>query len=289
MGKILVTGSTGRLGSAVLRSLAQKAPASSLVALARNARKTRSLTSMGIEVRYGDYADYKSLVVAFSGVDKIYLVSADVFSDRLSLHKNVIDAARRAGVRHVIYTSIQRLDQDQSPIQGLTDSDIATEALLKRSGLDYTIVWHPLYADELPTFIGDDATKKDFSAPAGQGRIALTSSDELAEAGAVLLSQDGHENREYLLNSGQAWSFEEIAQTLSRLTGKAISYQSISAETFIAAREAEGWPPMISDFVTGWFSAIEKGAFNDTSSTLEELLGRKPKGLEAILKGAFDL
>jgi NAD(P)H dehydrogenase (quinone) len=248
-----------------------------------------SLTALGVEVRYGDYADYKSLVAAFAGVDKIYLVSADVFSDRVSLHRNVIDAARRAGVRHVVYTSIQRLDSDLCQIEGLTDSDVATEALLKLSGLDYTIVRHPLYADELPTFIGDDAAKNDFSAPAGQGRIALASSDELAEAGAVLLSQEGHENRAYLLNSGQAWSFQEIAQTLTRLTGKAISYQPISTETFVAARENEGWPPMITDFVSGWFTAIENGAFSEASNMLEVLLGRKPKDLEAIIRDAFDL
>ncbi|WP_283439026.1 SDR family oxidoreductase [Pseudomonas helmanticensis] len=289
MAKILVTGSTGRLGGAVLRSLVEKVPASSLVALARNARRTRTLTALGIEVRYGDYTDYKSLVSAFAGVDKIYLVSSNVFSDRVSEHKNVIDAARRAGVRHLIYTSIQRCNNDQHAKGGLTESDIATEALLKSSSLDYTIVSHPLYADELPTFLGDNATNRDFTAPAGQGCIALASIDELAEAGAVLLSQEGHQNRSYLLNSGQAWSFHEIAQTLSRLTGNAISYQPISAETFIVGRESQGWPPMITDVVSGWFAAIEKGTFNETSNMLEELLGRKPMGLEIILKDAFDL
>lgn len=289
MAKFLVTGATGRLGNAVLHSLVQKIPASDVVAMARDIEKAAPLAALGIEVRYGDYTDYDSLVAAFEGVEKIYMVSAVAFSDRLAQHKNVIVAAGRAGVRHVVYTSIQRVNDELAPIEGVTESDIATERLLKRSGLTYTIVQHPLYADDLPFLTGADAAKEDFSAPAGQGRASFATFAELAEAGAALLTETGYENRTCLLNAGQTWSFQDIANGLARLTGKPIEYQPISAQAFIAAREADGWPTSVAKFLSGWGNAIDQGAFDQSSHTLEKLLGRKPKDLEGMLRVAFSL
>jgi NAD(P)H dehydrogenase (quinone) len=289
MAKILVTGATGRLGNAVLRSLVQKIPASNVVAMARDTEKAEPLSALGIEVRYGDYTDYDSLVAAFEGVEKIYLVSAVAFSDRVAHHKNVIVAASRAGVRHVVYTSIQRINDELAPIEGVTESDLATERLLKKSGLTFTIIQHPLYADDLPFFIGANAAKEGFSVPAGQGRIGPATYAELAEAGATLLTQTGYENRTCLLNAGQTWSFQDIADGFSRLTGMPVEYQPSSAEAFIAARESEGWPTAVAKFISGWGNAIDKGAFDQSSRTLEKLLGRKPKDLEEILREVFDL
>lgn len=289
MAKILVTGATGRLGNAVLRSLIQRIPASDVVAMARDIEKAEPLAALGIEVRYGDYTDYDSLVAAFNGVEKIYLVSAVAFSDRLAQHKNVIVAAGRAGIRHVVYTSIQRINDELAPIEGVTESDIATERLLEKSGLTYTIVQHPLYANDLPFLIGADAAKEGFSAPTGRGRASFATYTELAEAGAALLTQTGYENRTCLLNAGQTWSFRDIADGLAKLTGTPIDYQPISVQAFIAAREADGWPTAVAKFLSGWGNAIDKGAFDQSSRTLEKLLGRKPKDLEGILRVAFNL
>lgn len=289
MKKILVTGATGRLGSGVLECLMQRSAPANIVALARDHHKAQGLVLKGIEVRYADYSNYDTLVSAFEGVDTIYMVSAVAFTDRTAQHKNVIDAARFSGVRHVIYTSIQRTSDDLCPIEGVTDSDIATESMLENSGMFFTIVRHPLYANDLPMFIGAQAALEGFSCPAGDGRIALACYQELAEAGAVLLSQDGHENRRYLLNSGQAWSFSDIAETLSGLTGKPITYESISSPAFMLAREREGWPAHVAQFLSGWYAAIKAGAFDESSGALEELLGRKPKQLESLLKDAFGL
>ncbi|WP_223194052.1 SDR family oxidoreductase [Pseudomonas sp. PSB11] len=289
MAKILVTGATGRLGNAVLRSLVQKIPASEVVAMARDTEKARPLAELGVEVRYGDYTDYDSLVAAFRGVEKIYLVSAVAFSDRIGQHQNAITAASRAGVRHVVYTSIQRINDELAPIEGVTESDIATEQLLVKSGLTYTIIQHPLYADDLPFLIGANAAKEDFCAPVGKGRASFATYAELAEAGASLLTQTGYENRTCLLNAGQTWSFQEIADGLALLTGKAISYQAISVEAFIAAREAEGWPTAVAKFLSGWGNAIDKGAFDQSSHALERLLGRKPKSLHEMLRKVYSL
>ncbi|MEX6662846.1 SDR family oxidoreductase [Pseudomonas sp. W2-17] len=287
MGKILVTGATGRLGNAVVHALVQRGDAGNVVGLARDQVKAQPLISLGMEVRYGDYTDYDALVSAFEGVERIYMVSAVAFSDRIAQHKNVIDAARSAGVGHVMYTGIQRLDDVLCPIEGVTDSDIATGHLLEQSGLAYTVLRHPLYANDLPMFIGANAINAGFAAPAGNGRIALACYQELAEAGAVLLRQSAHGNRSYLLNSGSPWSFADIAQALSGLTGKAVPYEPISSAAFLQARENEGWPPHVARFIAGWYAAIKAGAFDQASTDLEDVLGRKPKQLSALLKDAF--
>lgn len=289
MGKILVTGATGRLGNAVVQALVQRGDAGDVAGLARDQVKAQPLTAMGVEVCYGDYTDYDALVSAFQGVERIYMVSAVAFSDRIAQHKNVIDAARRAGVDHVMYTGIQRLDDVLCPIDGVTDSDIATENLLKQSGLAHTVLRHPLYANDLPMFIGANAIDAGFAAPAGNGRIALACYQELAEAGAILLRRSAAAHRSYLLNSGSPWSFAEIANALSDLTGKAISYEPISSAAFQQTRESEGWPPHVARFIAGWYAAIEAGAFDQGSTDLEDVLGRKPKQLSALLKDAFGL
>lgn len=209
MGKIMITGATGQLGGAVIDALLTRVEPTRVVALVRDKQKTGELIGRGIEVREADYFDSSALQAAFVGIDTLYLVSAVAFTDRLAQHRNVIEAARHADVRHLFYPSIQRIDDERAPIDGVTDSDIATEHLLKASGLSYTILKHPLYAEELPKFLG--AALQGFSVPAGDGRIALTSRLDLAEGAAVLLSGTGHENREYILNAGQTYSFQELA------------------------------------------------------------------------------
>jgi NAD(P)H dehydrogenase (quinone) len=108
MNKYLVTGATGELGSQVVEFLLQRIPANNIVALARDPKKLQILEEKGVEIREGDYFDPRSLEEAFRGVEKLLLVSARAFTDAVTQHSNVIEAAKRTGVRHVIYTAIQR-------------------------------------------------------------------------------------------------------------------------------------------------------------------------------------
>lgn len=270
----MVTGATGQLGGAVINALLSRVDVARVVALARDAQKAGELIARGIEVREADYFDSNALRAALVGIDTLCLVSAVAFTDRLAQHRNVIEAARHADVRHLFYTSIQCIDDELAPIDGVTGSDVATEQLLKASGLSYTILKHPLYAEDLPKFLG---TALGGAVPAGNGRIALTSRVELAEGAAVLLSGTGHENREYMLNAGQTYSFHELAEALSRLSGKPVHYDSVSPEVFVDSRIDAGWPPSAARFVEGWFSAMHKGAFDEPSPILETLLERKPR------------
>lgn len=150
------------------------------------------------------------------GIDKILLVFAAAFTDRISQHRNVIAAAKEAGVRHLIYTSIQRGLQSILTIPMVTESDIATEHALKVSGLDYTILFNSLYLDAVPMMLGATIPEGDLHAPGGIGRGALVARRDLAEANAVILSEPGHENRSYVLGASEAVSLAVFASIVGR-------------------------------------------------------------------------
>src|SRR4051794_12186458 len=144
MQKILVTGATGHLGRAVIKNLLTHLSAENVVGSARQPEKAADIAAMGVEVRRADYTDYDLLVQAFQGIDKLYLVPAVAFSDRIAQHGNVIRAACAAGVEHIVYPSIQH-DDLSIVIDSVTESDLATEKLLRESGVAYTIIYHPMY------------------------------------------------------------------------------------------------------------------------------------------------
>lgn len=151
MSKILVTGVTGFMGRRTVEHLLKKGvPAGNIIGLARKMDNVANLATQGVEIRLGDYLDYNSLLRAFKGVDKVMLTSAVAFTDRFKQHLNVINAARRAGVKHLVYMAIIRKNGSERVMPEVTPSDIATEDALKASGLDYTIVYHP----PLQTFYG---------------------------------------------------------------------------------------------------------------------------------------
>jgi NAD(P)H dehydrogenase (quinone) len=119
MSKYLVTGATGGLGSRVVELLLQHVPAEKIVALTRDPKKLQALVEMGVEIREGDYLDPRSLEQAFRGVERLLLVSALAFTDAVTQHANVIEAARQTGVRHIIYTAIQRVEGNDFEIPRL--------------------------------------------------------------------------------------------------------------------------------------------------------------------------
>lgn len=144
--------------------------------LARNIEKAQEFKDQGIEVVYGDYDDYTSLVAAFTGVDKLYFVSASDISKRYVQQENVVKAAQETGVKHIIYTSAQRKREDGTAvIAAVMEADLHTEALMKDSGMTYTILKHGLYAELLPLFMGESVIESGVVyLPAGMGKLPLS-------------------------------------------------------------------------------------------------------------------
>jgi len=155
MSNILVTGATGGLGKAVVENLLKTTSSAQLSVLVRDPAKAADLQAQGVTIRQGDYEDYASLTAAFVGVEKLLLVAGNDVPRRTPQHTNVINAAKEAGVKHLVYTSFQRKTEDgSSPIAFVTDAHLATEKLLHESGLVYTILLNSLYLDVLPQLMG---------------------------------------------------------------------------------------------------------------------------------------
>jgi len=282
---ILVTGATGGLGHETIDCLLTTTPATEIAALVRDANKATDLVQQGVDVRQADYFDYPALVQAFRGIEKVLLVSAVAFTDRLSQHRNVIDAAKEAGVKHLFYTSIQRSSDFVMP--EVTESDLATEAYLKASGLVYTILKNGYYFEGLGYLIGTEVPAAELRVPAGEGRIAFVKRTELAAVTAALLTSEGHDNQEYTLAGSEAYSFHDVARELSELAGRPITYQSSEPAPYIAQKVAAGFPDFVANFFAQWAAAAQHGMLASPHDTVERLLGRKPMSLREYLKATY--
>ncbi|MBE9463915.1 SDR family oxidoreductase [Dyadobacter subterraneus] len=284
---ILVTGATGGLGRSTVDALLKKMPAKEITALVRDSEKAADLKEKEVVVKEGDYFNYQSLLKAFEGVEKVVLISAPTFTDRITQQTNVINAAKEAGVSHVIYTGIQRKKDGSWIVPMVTESDKITEQLLIESGLNYTIVLNNVYADVIPFFIGNPAAISEVKYPSGDAKISFVAREEFAEALANLVIQNGHENKIYTLSNSEAWSFADIAEILTEISGRKIDFINVSKDQYISLKEKEGYPKPAAEFAVEWANAALAGELDEINPALEILLGRRPSSLKDFLKRYF--
>ena len=170
MSQLLITGATGQLGSQIVSELTAKYPIAQLSVLARSSEKGLPFTEKGITVKIGNYQDPSSLVEAMQGIDSVLLISSSDFNDRIGQHKNVIDAAKAAGVQHIFYTGVAIKDIETSPLKPLLGDHFETEEYIKQSGLTYTFLRNSLYADVVPMFIGANVLETGVFSLLGKGK-----------------------------------------------------------------------------------------------------------------------
>jgi NAD(P)H dehydrogenase (quinone) len=285
---ILITGATGQLGKATLDLLIHKIPVSQIAILARDTQKAEAYKTLGVDVRQGDYDNYTSLLEAFKGIDKLLFISGSDTVKRGLQHQEVIRAAKEAGVKHIVYTSFMRRNETEtSPIAFVAKSHIDTEKALIESGITYTIMKNTLYAEVLQMLLGEQALKTNITLPAGAGRAAFTARQDMAEAAASIMSTDGHDNATYHITSDTAYSFEDVANVLSEISGSTIAYQDVTAEDYIQSATQAGLPAEYAGMFAGFSTAIKENEFVDTSSDLENLIGRKPTSLQEFLTSSY--
>ncbi|MBI3232477.1 MAG: SDR family oxidoreductase [Bacteroidetes bacterium] len=284
---ILVTGSTGQFGKAAISFLSKKMPTNQIAALARDESKAADLKAKGIDVRIGDYTDEDSMINAFKGIQKLLLVSSSDMGDRSVHHINAINAAKEAGVKHIVYTSAGIKNMTDSAISFITTAHAKTVDYLKESGITYTILNNNLYADVLPNFIGNNVIESGVFYPAGSGRVPFATREDMAEAAANVLTTKGHENQEYPISSKITYSFEDVAYILSGLSGAHIRYFDPMKEVYVEQLIKSGVPEMYVKIFAAFADAIKNNEFDIPDSTLEELLGRKSTGLKEYLHSVY--
>lgn len=285
---ILVTGATGHLGTAVIGHLLTKTPANKIAAFARDAGKAADLKEKGVEVCVGSYDDTASLDRAMQGVEKILLIASNDEKNRLSQHRNVVDAAKKAGVNCVAYTS-RNLKHRSTLVNKLMEGHFQTEDYIKESGLNYVLFRNALYMDVIPQFVGEKVFETGINLPAGQGRVAYALRSEMGEAIANVLAEDGCDSRIYQLTGSQSCTFGDAATALTDLSGGEVKYTPVEKSAFEAQMKQRGTPEPVIEKVVGFITDIKNGQEEEVNSDLENLLGRKPKSLKEGLKSLYNL
>lgn len=288
--KILITGATGHFGKGTIEFLLKKGVvASQISALVRDEKKAAGLKEKGINIIIGNYEDYASLVSAFQGMNKLLFVSGSDVASRIPQHDNVVKAAKEAGVKHVVYTSaLSNKSIEKSAIAFVAEAHIKTEVWLAESGLTYTVLKNNLYLDVIPQFIGEKIVETGtIYLPGGNGKAAYTLRADMAEAAANVLTTDGHDGKSYNITNLEAYTYQHVADVISEITGKTISYVSPTPEEFGKTLTQAGVPEGLIGVLTGFALAQAQNEFDVTGNDLEKLLGRKPTNLKEYLRTVY--
>jgi NAD(P)H dehydrogenase (quinone) len=281
---ILVTGATGHLGKATIESLLKKGvPADEITALVRDEIKAADLKDKGVQIKTGNYNNYNSLKEGLQSVDKLLLISSSEMVDRLVQHKNVINAAKENGVKHIVYTGIDIKNYETTAIPYVSQIHKDTTDYLQEVGIPYTVLDNTLYADSIGFFSGETFLETGIFFPAGNGKLPWAPRAEMGEAAAVVLTTPGHEDKNYAITADTAYSLGEIAGMVSAITGYEVKYLNPDLNTYIDGLVKAGVPKEVASFLGGFGTAIGNGEFDTHRSDLEKLLGRKPMELKEFL------
>ncbi|MBP9218501.1 MAG: SDR family oxidoreductase [Sterolibacterium sp.] len=284
---LLVTGATGQLGRRIVDQLiARHGSAAGIAASVRDPVRAADLDQRGVEVRHGDFDQPATLAGAFAGVEKLILVSTDGPGDlRIRQHRNAINAARAAGVRHILYTSFIDVAADSPAAFAAVHR--TTEAELAASGVQFTVLRNPLYADFLPMNVAAAFASGVFELPAGSGRASFVSRAELAEATAAAALAPALARSVYELTGQATHDYHEVAAAVARTSGQPIRYQPVSTDAYAQTLVAQGLPPWFAGALAGMYAAVAAGRFDRISNDFALLVGHPPRPLACLAQELF--
>lgn len=280
---LIVTGATGRLGALIVNRLLERVPADRIGVSVREVSKAAELAERGVRVRAGDFTEPDSLKHAFEGAERVLVVSAAIRGDgALTANSAAIDAAREAGARRILYTS----HQAASPTSLFPPQKVhaATEEHLKQQGVPSTALRNGFYASTLGSYIGA-ALETGMLAVPQDGRVSWTAHEDLAEAAAVALTEErALEGITPPLTAPHTLDFADVADILSRVTGRTIRRVVMDDNEWTSAAVAGGMPRPAAEFALTMFAASRNGEFNVTAPTLEATIGHPAKTVHEVLE-----
>lgn len=287
MPKYTITGSTGNMGGKIIRQLlAIGVQPTDIRACARDTGKAETWLKLGLEVRQADYSHPETLPAAYADTEHLLIISGNQIGARVPLHKNAIDAARKAGVKHIVYTSaisFQNLPADTS--QSLLERDHRqTEEFILGTGIPYTILRNSIYAEAFLNGPVSAVSTGVYQTCYDDAELSSACSDDLARAAAAALSQTGHINHIYEIAAPSTWRMSEALEIVRRLSGKAIEQQTLTVEKMKANLLANGVPTGVVDMIIGMNMMVASGQLTLTSPDLSNLLGEPPTPLETVIK-----
>ena len=284
---IMVTGASGQLGRLVIAALLKKLPANDIGVAVRSPEKVADLAALGVQVRLADYDKPETLVSAFTGVEKLLLISANEVGRRVPQHHAVIEAAKRASVSLLVYTSI--LHADTSPLP-LAAEHKETEQLIRASGIPFVFLRNGWYTDNYLASVPNALQSGFVFGSAGDGRISSAARTDYADAAVVVLTEEGQAGRIYELAGDDSYSLAEFAAAIARQSGKQVTYHNLPEADYKAALIGAGLPDGFATLIAESDTGAGKGGLLDDSHQLSRLIGRPTtplvKMVEAAVKGS---
>jgi len=283
MTKYAVTGATGKLGRLVLDELLQQANPRDIVALARDPTALQAYDQKGIDVRPADYDDPSSLDAALKGVDRVLLISGNAVGQRERQHGAVIDAAKRAGVSYLAYTSVLNAQGSKLALAG---EHVLTEKLLEKSDLNYDVLRMPWYSENYTMSLGPAIEQGAIYGATGTGRLSTAPRSDLAAGavGALLRSPGG---KTYELAGDESWTMDEFADEVSRQAGKPVRYENQSESDYGKTLEGVGLPPPVAGMLASTSYLAGHGELYSESKDLSTLAGRPTTPISATIAKAL--
>ena len=294
---IVITGASGAFGRMAAQRLLGKVDPAQLVLVTRNPGALADFAARGAMVRFGDFDEPESLAQAFAGGDKLLLISTlDVGERRRRQHKNAIEGAAAAGVRHVVYTSSVGI-HPRSPAFVIEDH-LFTEEALRRSGLAFTFMRDAQYAEVITTMIAPGAVATgEWLSSAADGCMAFISKQDCVESAVAVLTAPGHEGAVYEITGPELLTFGDCARIAAEVTGKAIKFVNVSHEVMQARFDAAGVPRRhiegtVHEQAGAWGSeemmsyerAIREGYFAVASHHVKLLTGHPARSLRQVFE-----
>ncbi|MET0124705.1 MAG: SDR family oxidoreductase [Pseudomonas caspiana] len=268
----IITGATGQLGRLVIEKLLATVPAGQVIAAVRSPEKAADLAALGVQVRHADYSQASTLDSAFKGAEKILLISSSEIGQRAAQHQAVIDAAKRANVKLLAYTSVLHAD---TSLLGLAEEHRQTEAALQKSGVPFVLLRNGWYTENYTAGVPAALEHGAVFGSAAEGRISSAARVDYADAAvAVLTSTEDQAGRVYELAGDDAYTLSVFAAEISKQTGKTVPYTDLPQADFKAALIQAGLPDFVAELLSDSDAAAAKGALFDDSRQLSALIGR---------------
>jgi NAD(P)H dehydrogenase (quinone) len=273
--KILVTGATGKLGSKVVETLLKTVPADQLAVSVRNPEKAEGLKACGVEVRQGDFDKPETLDAAFSGIDRLLIVSSSEVrlggdEVRMRQHANAVAAAERANVKFIAFTSAPNAEKSNFFLAPVYK---ATEEAIVKTGIPYSLLRNNWYLENEIGSIQAAMAGAPWITATGDGKVGWALRQDLAEATANVLTGNGHENTIYEL-SGKLMTHKELVSILETVLGKEIPFQQVDDDTYAEIMKGAGVPEAFLPMLSNTQKGIREGGLEVESNDLEKLLGR---------------
>lgn len=281
---IAVTGATGHLGRLVISDLLERGVApGEIVALVRSPEKAHDLAGRGVQVRRADYTQPDALKEALQGVDKLLLISSSEVGQRASQHRNVVDAARGAGVGLIVYTSI--LNADTGGMK-LAEEHRATEQMIRDSGIPYVFLRNGWYLENYTENLAPALEHGALLGSAESGRVSAAARADYAAAAAAVLTGKGHENQTYELGGDEPFTMSELADEVSRQSGRPVEYRDLPEEDLARALMGVGLPEGYARVLADSDRGIARGALFTGSNDLHRLIDRPTTPLRDAVAAA---